>query len=55
MNQKEIKKLKFHLMLVILGLMIIIGFLSLESKVQKRWDNYEQKVFAEYHINGLIE
>ena len=55
MNQKEIKKIKFYLMLVILGLMVIIGFLNLESKVQKRWDNYEQKVFAEYHINGLIE
>lgn len=44
------KDLKFYIVIGLFFLMIIIGFLTLETKTQKRWDRYEQKVFAEYNI-----
>ena len=44
------KDLKFYIFIGLFFLMIIIGFLTVETRTQKRWDNYEQKVFAEYNI-----
>lgn len=46
---KKIENLLFYLSIIIL-IGLIIGGLFLEVRVQKRWDNYEQKVFAEYNI-----
>lgn len=46
---KKIENLLFYLSIIIL-IGLIIGGLFLENRVQKRWDSYEQKVFAEYNI-----
>lgn len=48
MSQKNIKNIKFYLVVAIILLSIVMGFVWLESSVQNRWDKYEQKVFAEY-------
>lgn len=50
MSQKEIKNIKFYLGIAVLFLIIVLGFMWLESSVQNRWDKYEQKVFAEYMV-----
>lgn len=44
------KDLRFYIFIGLFFLMIVIGFLTVEIRTQKRWDVYEQKVFAEYNI-----
>lgn len=50
MSQKDINNIKFYLGVAVLFLIIVFGFIWLESSVQNRWDKYEQKVFAEYMV-----
>lgn len=50
MSQKDINNIKFYLGVTVLFLIIVFGFIWLESSVQNRWEKYEQKVFAEYMV-----